>query len=134
MSVYDLHSQISGVESKLVQRIEALESRLAEMEDYIQGKEMKTQEKRIVSLEKINGRLEKVLLSQHHFFATFRSEAEFLRNEIKIYLENQAACEKALFELLQKAVSVFDNLQECARPVYHCIERQIKERRNESRL
>lgn len=36
MSVYDLHSQISGVESKLVQRVEALESRLAEIEDYIQ--------------------------------------------------------------------------------------------------
>lgn len=126
MSVYDLHSQMNAVNSTLSGRIEALESRLAEMEDYIQGKETKTLEKRIVSLEKINGRLEKVLLSQYHFFATFRSEAEFLRNEIEIYLENQAACEKALFELLQKAVSVFDNLQECARPVYHCIERQTR--------
>lgn len=126
MSVYDLHSQMNAVNSTLSGRIEALESRLAEMEDYIQGKETKTLEKRVASLEKINGRLEKVLLSQHHFFSTFRSEAEFLRNEIEIYLENQAACEKALFELLQKAVSVFDNLQECARPVYHCIERQTR--------
>lgn len=116
MSVYDLHSQMNAVNSTLSGRIEALESRLAEMEDYIQGKETKT----------LDGRLEKVLLSQHHFFSTFRSEAEFLRNEIEIYLEDQAACEKALFELLQKAVSVFDNLQECARPVYHCIERQTR--------
>lgn len=91
---------------------------------------MKTLEERVASLEMKNKSLEKVLASQYHFFSTFRSETEFLRNEIEIYLESSSFV--GLPELLQRAVSVFDNLQECARPVYHCIERQVTEQRNES--
>ena len=85
---------------------------------------MKTLEERVASLEEANKSLEKLLLTQAHFFTELRSEAEFLRNEIEIYLEYQSS--SGMPELLQKIASVFDNLQECARPVYHCIERQTR--------